>query len=164
MTRQIVMVLGALAVLVVPAGPVAAQQDEPDTRREHLEALVLSGFLTRTAQETGMSDDQRTRVEEILVASAARHRERVAAGAVLRRELGQAVRSDATTAAEFERLLDRVERLRTDEHQAWQNDQRAIAEILTPRQRAAFAVRWIALQESIREMIGRRGGAQRRPR
>ncbi len=153
-TRSALVILG---LGFCAAAPAAAQQGAGEGRRAQLEDMVLDRFLDRTAAQIGMRPEQRTRIEAILRASAARNREQRQAGMRLRRELIAAVADSSTPDAEFDRVLGSIERLRAEEQEAWQHDQRAIAGVLTPRQRAAFAVRWLELQETVREMIGRRG-------
>jgi Spy/CpxP family protein refolding chaperone len=157
----------ALALALVTLGaalPAQAQQDTSAARRAHLERMVLTRFLDRTAAQVGMSDTQRTRIEEILRAGAERNRDQRQQATRLRRELVLAVADDATSDAEFERLLAAIEQLRVEEQQAWQRDQDAIAAVLSPRQRAIFSVRWLELQENVREIIGQRGARRGMPR
>ncbi len=152
---------GALLALVVTfatgAGALHAQQGQ-GARRAQLEGRVLSEFLDRTQQEMGLSAQQRTRIEEIMRASAQRNREQVRAAMQLRRELRLAVENDGTADAEFSRLLERMEQLRSREQDAWRSDQRDIASVLTPRQRAVFSFRWMEFQERVRAIVGQRRG------
>lgn len=150
----------ALAALLV-AAPAAAQPPRAGMQqRAMMEELVLERFLDTVARDIQLSAEQRTRVGEILRTSAGRHRTRMTEGQRLRRELIAAVDAEDTTDEEFVALLDRMERLRTQEQSAWRADQRAIAAVLAPRQRAAFMLRWMAFQDSVREMIGRRGAGR----
>jgi hypothetical protein len=52
--------------------------------------------------------------------------------------------------------MQQIEALRAQEQEAWQADQRAIAGVLSPRQRASFSLRWMNFQESVRAMMGAR--------
>lgn len=158
MVRACITMLAALLLLPL-AGRVEAQQDTTGAGRARLERQVLRQFVERTAQQTGMTAEQRTRIEAVLRASAERHRERMMAGVRLRRELAAAIGDARTGDAEFTRLLAQIERLRAQEQDAWRQDQRAIAGVLTPRQRAVFTVRWMEFQERVRGAMGR--GARR---
>lgn len=167
--RTWVSAIGLSVIMLMAFGaPTAAQeQARSDAERAQLEARVLERFLERAGAEASMSDAQRARVRTILQESVQRHRERVMTGARLRRELIGAVRAPATPDAELERILAQIEELRTQEHASWQRDQRAIASVLSPRQRATFSLRWMAFQESVQAMMGARrtrGTPQRPPR
>ena len=76
----------------------------------------------RSARDIRLSAEQRTRVGEILRTSAGRHRTRMTEGQRLRRELIAAVAAEGTTDEEFVALLERMERLRTQEQSAWRAD------------------------------------------
>src|SRR5690606_3139308 len=69
-----------------------------------------------------------------------------------------AVENETTSEAEFTQLLERMAHLRAQEQNAWQADQRAIAAVLTPRQRAIFSPRWIEFQERRRAVMRQRRG------
>ena len=75
----------------------------------------------------------------------------------LRQELDRTLRDPATPDGEFESLLDRLAALRTRELELWHDEQRALAGVLTPRQRARFLVLAARFQERVREL--RRGDA-----
>ena len=148
------MLLVALAAAAAPAR--AQQQRAVQERRAELEARVLAEFMARVAQQSGMSGTQQVQVRAILEESAARHRERTVAAMRLRRALVEAVQSADTPEAEFARIMREIEALRADEQDAWQADQRAIAGVLTPRQRAIFSVRWLDFQDRVRAVMGAR--------
>jgi Spy/CpxP family protein refolding chaperone len=147
-----------LLSLSLGAGALDAQQPPPGSRRAQLEGRVLREFLDRTQAQMDMSAEQRTRIEQIMAASAQRHRELARAALQLRRELRVAVEDEGTSDAEFRRLLERMEQLRSREQEAWRSDQREIAGVLTPRQRAIFSIRWLEFQERVRAIIGQRRG------
>lgn len=154
----------AVLLLVPTLGRGSAQQDPPGTRRDRLETMLLSRFMDRTATEVGLTAEQRSQVEEIMLAGVRRHRERADAAMTLRRELAQAVEDSATSDAEFQGILERMEAVRRREAEAWLEDQRSIAAVLTPRQRAAFSLRWLHLQDRVRQMIAGRGERRGPPR
>ena len=148
--------LSVLMLMAFSAPAAAQERARSDAERAQLEARVLERFLERAGAEASMSDAQRTRVRTILQESVERHRERVMTGARLRRELNGAVREPGTPDAELERILAQIEELRAQEHASWQRDQKAIASVLSPRQRATFSLRWMAFQESVQAMMGAR--------
>ena len=148
------LLLVTLAAAATPAG--AQQQRAVQERRAELEARVLAEFMARVAQQSDMSETQQVQVRAILEESAARHRERTVAAMRLRRALVEAVQNAATPEAEFMRIMREIESLRADEQDAWQADQRAIAGVLTPRQRAIFSVRWLDFQDRVRAVMGAR--------
>jgi hypothetical protein len=39
----------------------------------------------------------------------------------------------------------------------WLQEQRTLAELLTPRQRALYMARWLSLQDNLRDVMARRG-------
>lgn len=144
--------------LLSGASTLQAQEAAPGSRRAQLEGRVLRGFLDRTQADMAMTDAQRARIEEIMRGSAERHRELARTAAQLRRELRVAVENETTSEAEFTQLLERMAHLRAQEQSAWQADQRAIAAVLTPRQRAIFSLRWIEFQERMRAVMSQRRG------
>ena len=148
------MLLVALVAAVAPAG--AQQQRAGQERRTELEARILAEFMDRVAQQSDMSEAQQAQVRAILEESAARHRERTMAAMRLRRTLVESVQNADTPEAEFTRIMREIEALRADEQEAWQADQRAIAGVLTPRQRAIFSVRWLDFQDRVRAVMGAR--------
>lgn len=156
MTRRIrcALLLVVLATAAAPAG--AQQQRASQERRAELEARILAEFMARVAQQSGMSETQQVQVRAILEESAARHRERTVAAMRLRRALVEAVQNESTPEAAFTRIMREIEALRADEQDAWQADQRAIAGVLTPRQRAIFSVRWLDFQDRVRAAMGAR--------
>jgi len=150
--------VAALAALPVLPPAVPAQQPwRADTRRERLEAEVLSRFVNRAARDLELDADGRARLESVLRASAERRRAIAQEARSLRQELDRTLRDPATPDGEFESLLDRLAALRTRELELWHDEQRALAGVLTPRQRARFLVLAARFQERVREL--RRGNA-----
>src|SRR5690606_10964747 len=103
--RRFAVVLAALLV----AAPTAAQPPRTGMQqRAMMEELLLERFLDTVARDIRLSAEQRTRVGEILRASAGRHRTRMTEGQRLRRELIAAVDAEGTTDEEFVALLERM--------------------------------------------------------
>ena len=150
-----------LVAMAAAALPVGAQQQRTGQERRELETRILAEFMARVAQQSDMSETQQVQVRAILEESAARHRERTVAAMRLRRALVEAVQNAATPEAEFTRIMREIEALRADEQDAWQADQRAIAGVLTPRQRAIFSVRWLDFQDRVRAVMGARARRSR---
>ena len=150
--------VAALAALPVLPPAVPAQQPwRADPRRERLEAEVLSRFVNRAARDLELDADGQARLESVLRASAERRRAIAQEARSLRQELDRTLRDPATPDGEFESLLDRLAALRTRELELWHDEQRALAGVLTPRQRARFLVLAARFQERVREL--RRGNA-----
>ena len=55
-------------------------------------------------------------------------------------------------AHEFERLVDEVVALRKQQEEQWREDQRALADVLTPRQHARFMVMLARFHERVRQL------------
>lgn len=125
-----------IAGLLVPAGVLA--QERQDERRAALEAQVYQRFLDRASQQLGLDGAQRGRLDQVLQATAIQRRGLARKGGELRMELVRALRDPATTEAEFNRLLVELDSLRDREFEVWREEQRALAGVLNPRQRAAF--------------------------
>jgi Spy/CpxP family protein refolding chaperone len=142
---------GLLALASLVPVTVAAQQ-QPSTRRGQLERQVLSRFLDRAARELELDAAGRARLEGVLHASVEQRRAIAQEAARLRQDLNAALRDPATPDAEFERLLNELAELRAREIRIWREEQAALADALTPRQRARFLVMSARLNERIRAL------------
>src|SRR5690606_20033170 len=88
--------VAALAALPVLPPAVPAQQPwRADTRRERLEAEVLSRFVNRAARDLELDADGRARLESVLRASAERRRAIAQEARSLRQELDRTLRDPA---------------------------------------------------------------------
>jgi hypothetical protein len=76
----------------------------------------------------------------------------------LRQKLTEALRDSRTSDDQFSDILDDIDELRGREHELWKREQDRLSKTLTPRQRAQFMVRWLRLQDTIRDMIDQRTG------
>jgi Spy/CpxP family protein refolding chaperone len=154
-------VLAALTIALLLPATAQAQQPGSDpvrraameARRDSLEAEIMNRFMTLLNRELRLDADQRARTERTLRAGADRRRDLMRASAELRGELHRALRSNATSDADFVRLLTEHETLRQRESELWRREQDELARILTPRQRAHFVVQWARFQESIRDIV-----------
>lgn len=159
MTRSAPVFLLALGFLL-PA-PVRAQ--DPEARRAQLEAEVFERFLNRTAEELQLDESGRARLEKTLRQAGQRRRELGGQWRDLRQHLIEAVRDSSTSEAEFTRLLNELTALRARDYELWRDEQKALADVLNPRQRAQFAVLFLRFNERLQEMRFRRAGPGDRP-
>jgi len=140
------------AVLAAPSAASAQQQWEAGPRRERLEAEILSRFVDRAARELELDADRRARLENLLRASAERRAAIARESWQLRQKLVQALHDPSTPDDEFERLVDEVVALRKQQEEQWREDQRALADVLTPRQHARFMVMLARFHERVRQL------------
>jgi Spy/CpxP family protein refolding chaperone len=158
-----VLLLCALCALLSPAA-LAAQRTGSDAdrraalqaRRDSLENEVARKFMERLTTDLKLDSDQRARVENVMKRSGMRRSELTRRSTALRGRLHRALRSDTTTAAEFQQLLVDHEALRAAEHDLWRQDQEELAAVLTPRQRVQFIISWAHFQETMREIMSQR--------
>ena len=129
--------------------------------RSQLEARVYQRFLEQSGREIGLSSDERSGLQSWLQDSQDQRRNLSDQAAAIRERLLRAVANPETPDAEFEQILGDLNNLRNREHDLWQRDQRELAELLPPRKRAQFVVRFLRLQDAVRDLIQQRdpGGA-----
>jgi uncharacterized membrane protein len=155
--------LALLILLVAPSAALAQVGGRGGVRqmqsRSQLEARVYQRFLEQSGREIGLSSTERSRLARWLNDSQANRRELSADAAAVRRRLLDAVADPQTTDAEFETVLRDLNRLRDREHDLWQNDQRELEQLLPPRKRAQFVVRFLRLQDAVRDLIQQRDSA-----
>jgi hypothetical protein len=123
-------------------------------RRTALERQILQRFMDQSAAEMRLPRARRDRLERWLTESTAERQDLTARAGLLRQRLVDAVANPRTTDAEFEGILDDLDYLRQREYELWKRDQQELAETLTPRQRAHFAIRLLRLQEMIDQQRG----------
>ncbi|HSJ09129.1 MAG TPA: hypothetical protein VK928_04425 [Longimicrobiales bacterium] len=157
----------AMALLLMPALAQAQQTPEQrraamDARRDSLEAEVLQKFMERLDKDLKLDAEQHVQVERALREGSVRRHELLRASSELRGRMFRALRNTATPEADFARLLADNEALRQREHALWDQDQQALARILTPRQRVGFLLSWSHFQESMREILSRSRDSGRR--
>jgi hypothetical protein len=168
--RRLIPVL-ALLVLALPARAQAQgvpaeseRRSQMDARRDSLERVVVQKFVERLERELRLDGEQRTAIERVLMASGLRRRQLMRESAMLRIGIGRAARNSATSDAEFTRLLNDHEALRTREHELWTREQEELSRILNPRQRAQFILAWAHFQDEMRDIMSRRMREQGTPR
>ncbi|HUG02593.1 MAG TPA: hypothetical protein VML95_12065, partial [Longimicrobiales bacterium] len=151
---------------VAPFGGLAAQArpqrpQEPAQQRRALERRFHERFLDISRRRLDLEERQTERLGEILERGwRARH--------ALQRELAaererfqEAIGNPDTTDEEFRRRLDAMEQLRSREYELWRSEQRALAEFMTPRQRAMFVQMQMRMNDAVRDVRGRHGGRDR---
>lgn len=148
--------------IALASAPASAQMME--SRREQLEGRVLREFVLQSARDLALTSAQSEEIYTLLRSSAEEQRAILRASMHLRTELSAAVQRGNTPDTEFERLLAGLDSLRLRDHRQWEHDQQQLARVLSPRQRAGFALRWIRFQERIRDIVGRRARQPRLPR
>lgn len=149
-----------LLLVLLPAGVMAQRGRVGGGRqmqsRAQLESRVMQRFLEQSGREIGLDANEHARVQRWLQDSQARRRELNDEAAVIRQRLLDAVRDPNTSDAQFERVLNDVNQLREREHEMWKQDQQQLATLLPPRKRAQFVVRYLRLQDTIRDIIQQR--------
>jgi hypothetical protein len=130
-------------------------------RRMQLQRQVLQRFVEQNSRELGLSAQERSRIEQILLENNNRREELFTQGAALRARLAEAMRDPNATDDQLNGILNELVELREREHQMWRREQDELARTLPARKRAQLTLRLLRLQERIREMIDQRPGAQR---
>jgi len=150
-------------LLLVLAFPASAQRpgDPAGRRRIQLETMLLQRFAQQAGREMRLAAPEQARLGAIVQEVAAARRDLNLAAADLRRRLALAVRDPAVTDAQFDQLLKEQRDLRQREQDLWQQEQLRLAQMLTPRQRAHFALLWLRLQDDARGLMMQRGQGQR---
>jgi chromosome segregation ATPase len=126
--------------------------------RSQLEARVYQRFLEQSGREIGLSSDERSRLQSWLQDSQDQRRNLSDQAGAIRERLLRAVANPETSNAEFEQILGDLNNLRDREHDLWRRDQEQLAEMLPPRKRAQFVVRFLRLQDAVRDLIQQREG------
>lgn len=161
--RRILIVI--LLAVLAPAGLEAQgrgraggppRSDLQSQNRRALERQILERFVEQSGQEMGLNTNVRTELGRILDDMNEDRRTLAIESAQLRQKLSEALRNSMTTDAQFTDILDEIDDLRRREHDLWKREQDRLAKALTPRQRAQFTVRWLRLQDNIRDLIDQR--------
>jgi chromosome segregation ATPase len=147
-----------LAPLLIAGALVPAHAGAQDAqgRRAALEAQVFSRFLDRIATELELSPAKRDQLAQALHESAQRRRTLAQEAWRLHAELARLANDPNSRDDEISRTLTAIEELRDREHALWRDEQRALAAVLSPRQRAHFMVLRTQFNERALEMRGRR--------
>jgi Spy/CpxP family protein refolding chaperone len=154
---------GALVVLCALSGVAAAQRPGAaagggSQQREQLEARFRQQFARVVQQRVGLTNDQMARLRPINQRHAEQRRALQLQERSARIALQQALRNpDAADSAEVSRLLGQLVETQKRRAALLETEQRELATIMTPLQRARF----MALQEQLRRQVEqRRGGGQ----
>ncbi|HEU4648492.1 MAG TPA: hypothetical protein VFS33_05490 [Gemmatimonadales bacterium] len=149
MTR--VLGVGLALVLLLPAGASAqAQRNAPERRA--LQARVVDRFMDRAAERLRLDASQRRRLEDAMRQNEGRRRALAREAVGLRQRLAQAVDDANVPESEIQRMLDQMADLRRRELDLWQDEQRSLAGVLGPRQRAQFMVMRLQFTEMVQRM------------
>lgn len=150
------LLLAPVAARSQQTGSDAERRAALEARRDSLEEEVVRKFVHRLARDLSLTEAQQTQTVRILRDSGLRRRALSRETSQLRGRLYRSARDTTTTDAEFVRLLNEYDALRTREHDLWRSDQAELARVLEPRQRAQFLLSWSRFQDDIREIISRR--------
>ena len=149
--------LVALLIVVAAPGMLGAQRPtKAPPQREQLEAQVRREYTRVVQQRVGLSDDQMTRLGPINRRFSEDRRalqlqERDTRIAIQRGIRDTAARGDS---ARMSGLLQQLVEIQKRRVQLVEDEQRALAAIMTPLQRA----RYMALQEQTRRQVDQRRG------
>ncbi|MHB1327250.1 MAG: Spy/CpxP family protein refolding chaperone [Gemmatimonadales bacterium] len=148
--------------------PIAAQQRPtgPDPERiERVRQAIESRFLRRLSTDLQLDSAQTGKVGEILAATATKRRtllrESRQARLELQRHMQPGVAADAQAVT---RLIDNLVRNRTAQAQSFEEEQQALAGVLSPVQRARYLLLRERLVQGVRDVRGSRGDGAPRQR
>ena len=132
-----------------------APQRRTDANTARQGRLLLDRFAARAAEALRLDDDQTRRLQRELQASREQRARLTAQSRVVRQELGHLIQESSSDESRIEALLDEAMQLEVAVAQIAVDEQRRLAEFLTPVQRAR--VIWL------RQRLARQA-AQRRDR
>lgn len=134
------------------------RSDLQNANRRALERQILQRFVEQSGQEMGLNTNARTELNRIMDETNEERRALAIEAVQLRQKLTEALRDSRTTDDQFDDIMDDIADLRRREHELWKREQDRLAKTLSSRQRAQFMVRWLRLQDNIRELIDQRTG------
>jgi Spy/CpxP family protein refolding chaperone len=148
-----------VAVLVPCAVPLAllGAQERAPARRDTLERSVREALTRRVQEALGASDDQMRRLEPINRRFEAERRTLLLEERGTRRELRVALQATSPDQAHVGRLLDRLFALQRRRLELLEREQRELAAVLTPSQRARYLVMQDEVRRRVEDMRDRRG-------
>lgn len=142
----------ALAMLVL-VPPLAAQGEDRDERTEQLRQQVEGRFAERVRERLQLSDDQMTRLRGTTRTYGARRRELAERERGIRGALAEQLRPGvAANQDSVSRLTDALVALRSAHAQTLRDENREMAEYLTPVQRSQLFVMRERLTRRAREI------------
>jgi Spy/CpxP family protein refolding chaperone len=124
--------------------------------RARLEAEIFDRFMNKVSRDLQLDAGARNRLERHVRETGQQRRQLAQQSVQLRRRLNQAVQDPTRSDAEIAGLLNELEQLRTRENELWKNDQNALGQMLTPRQRAVFTLQFMQLNDRIRDLVQQR--------
>lgn len=163
--RTVALVTAALAALAPLAaapgggafgGALEAQVRPQPPQRRALERRFQQRFLDLSRERLDLEERQTARLGEILERGWQARQGLQRELAAERERFNAAIRDPETGDDEFRRRLDAMEDLRRREYELWRSEQRALAEFMTPRQRATFVHMQLRMNDAVRGARGRR--------
>lgn len=134
-------------------------------QRQALERHFQQRFLEMSRQRLSLQPVQTERLASILERGWRARRDLQRRLEVERERFAAVIGDEDTTDDEFRRILSTMEDLRRQEYELWVSEQRALAEFLTPRQRAMFVHMQMRAIDAVHDMRRRRSaGEDRRER
>ena len=132
------------------------QEDSAGRQRAILEDQVRRRFAQVLKNQLGLADEQMGKVLEINTRYSVRRRELLEEERTVRMSLRREVNArDSTRQSQVADLLDRMLRAQRQRIEALEQEQRELAGVLTPLQRASY----FGIEEQIRQRLeGMRGG------
>ncbi len=156
MFRPLILALAAGLVLG-PAVPVHAQ--DPEARAERLRQEVELRFAARMKQELGLTSEQDARVRSTMATYAQRRRalemEERGLRQTLARQLRPGIAADPDTVG---RAIDRIAEIRVSYMQLMRDEQRELATVLSPIQRAQLFILRDRVLQRVQDLRDQRPG------
>jgi hypothetical protein len=148
-----------LAVLLMVTVTGASLAQEPGMRqRQRLQQQVMTRFMQNVRSQAGLTEEQFERLREIVTASYATRREIQQRERELWRALeGQMRPGVAADDDSVNTIIDGLIATQAELVQLAESDQQAYAEFLSPVQRAQLFLSLRRLQNSIQQVMQRRG-------
>jgi Spy/CpxP family protein refolding chaperone len=128
----------------------------PPPGRARLEAEIFDRFMNKVSRDLQLDAGARNRLERHVRETGQQRRQLAQQSVQLRRRLNEAVQDPNRSDGAIAGLLNELEQLRTRENELWKNDQNALGQMLTPRQRAVFTLQFMQLNERIRDLVQQR--------
>ena len=137
-----------------------SERPRPDPERiERARQQIETRFFRRLSTELQLDSAQAGKVREILAATASKRRTLLQEGRQTRVELQRQMQPGvAADAQAVSRLIDNLVRNRSAQAQSFEEEQQALAGVLSPVQRARYLLLRERLVQGVREVRGARGG------
>lgn len=155
--------LRAPARVGVPVGLGALGREQGVTQgggnRRELETRILNRFVDIAAQQLQLDRGKKARLDALVKRGAAQRRVLARQAAQARRALTRAVQQGHTSDAQYNRLLARIDAIRSQEQDLESRETKELRTFLTPRQVAEFLVLRARLNQRIMRLMRDSGGA-----